>query len=252
MIVTCERCATQFQLDDSRIPPEGVRVRCSRCKHAFHIELPLSEAERIQRAAAQAAQGEASEQSSPDSTQDLPIGSAVGPSVEGGALTDDVLEDEESEESDWEFNDDRSRAAGADVLETGGDGPLLDSDMDTGSEAPDAPESPFDASAVFDFAGEDSDAEGPIALEGEDRAAPAPLEAAPETEAPAAEEGIDVSSVKPPKVGDLGEFLTQFDSADDVKALKANDSRKTAQAHYDARLLELSGGAGEQEEGDDA
>ncbi len=75
---------------------------------------------------------------------------------------------------------------------------------------------------------------------------------APETEAPAAEAGIDVASVKPPKVGELSDFLAQFDSAADVKALKANDSRKTAQAHYDARLLELSGGADAQEEGDDA
>jgi hypothetical protein len=75
----------------------------------------------------------------------------------------------------------------------------------------------------------------------------------PEPEATAeAEGGIDIASVKPPKVGELSDFLAQFDSADDVKALKANDSRKTAQAHYDARLLELSGGADAQEEGDDA
>jgi predicted Zn finger-like uncharacterized protein len=40
VIVTCERCATQFQLDDSRVPSEGVRVRCSRCKHAFEVHLP--------------------------------------------------------------------------------------------------------------------------------------------------------------------------------------------------------------------
>jgi predicted Zn finger-like uncharacterized protein len=40
VIVTCERCATQFQLDDSRVPAEGVRVRCSRCKHAFEVHLP--------------------------------------------------------------------------------------------------------------------------------------------------------------------------------------------------------------------
>lgn len=44
MIVTCERCATQFQLDDARIPPGGVRVRCSRCRHAFEIELPSLDA----------------------------------------------------------------------------------------------------------------------------------------------------------------------------------------------------------------
>ena len=40
MIVTCERCATQFQLDDRRVPKEGVRVRCSRCKHAFEVHPP--------------------------------------------------------------------------------------------------------------------------------------------------------------------------------------------------------------------
>ena len=77
-------------------------------------------------------------------------------------------------------------------------------------------------------------------------------EAAPEGEAPVAEGGVDIASVKPPKVGELADFLSQFDSADDVKALKANDSRKTAQAHYDARVLELSGGGDAQEEGDDA
>ena len=75
---------------------------------------------------------------------------------------------------------------------------------------------------------------------------------APEVEAPVAEGGVDIASVKPPKVGELADFLAQFDSADDVKALKANDSRKTAQAHYDTRLLELSGGGDAQEEGDDA
>ena len=37
VIVTCERCTTQFQLDDSRVPEGGVRVRCSRCKHAFKV-----------------------------------------------------------------------------------------------------------------------------------------------------------------------------------------------------------------------
>ena len=39
----------------------------------------------------------------------------------------------------------------------------------------------------------------------------------------------------------MAEFLTQFDNAADIKALKARDSRKTAQSHYEARLVELSG-----------
>lgn len=37
MIVTCEGCDTRFQLDDSRVPPAGARVRCSRCKHSFLV-----------------------------------------------------------------------------------------------------------------------------------------------------------------------------------------------------------------------
>ena len=38
MIVTCEQCSTQFQLDDAKVPERGVRVRCSRCKHAFYVK----------------------------------------------------------------------------------------------------------------------------------------------------------------------------------------------------------------------
>jgi len=78
VIVTCERCSTQFRLDDNRVPEQGVRVRCSRCKYAFRVERPVSsEDERIQQAAARAL-----EPDTPDVTQDLP-----------------------DEEEDWEFND---------------------------------------------------------------------------------------------------------------------------------------------------
>ncbi len=41
----------------------------------------------------------------------------------------------------------------------------------------------------------------------------------------------------------MAEFLAQFDTVSDIKALMARDSRKTAQAHYEARLTELSGAA---------
>jgi len=84
--------------------------------------------------------------------------------------------------------------------------------------------------------------------------ATAAAEVAPsgEAEAPADQGGVDLAAVKPPKISELSDFLAQFDSVDEVKTLKANDSRKTAQAHYDARLLELSGGADANEEDDDA
>jgi predicted Zn finger-like uncharacterized protein len=37
MIITCASCLTKFSLDDSRISAEGVKVRCSRCKHVFYV-----------------------------------------------------------------------------------------------------------------------------------------------------------------------------------------------------------------------
>ena len=37
MIITCEKCETRFKLDDARISADGVKVRCSRCKHAFRV-----------------------------------------------------------------------------------------------------------------------------------------------------------------------------------------------------------------------
>jgi predicted Zn finger-like uncharacterized protein len=37
MIITCASCMTKFNLDDSRIPPKGTKVRCSKCRHVFHV-----------------------------------------------------------------------------------------------------------------------------------------------------------------------------------------------------------------------
>ena len=68
-------------------------------------------------------------------------------------------------------------------------------------------------------------------------------EAKPKTKSGTKAHELDLSTVKLPKVGDMAEFVAQFDNESDIKALKARDSRKTAQPHYDARLAELSGSA---------
>ena len=67
--------------------------------------------------------------------------------------------------------------------------------------------------------------------------------AEPKTKSGTKAHELDLSTVKLPKVGDMAEFVAQFDNESDIKALKARDSRKTAQPHYDARLAELSGSA---------
>ena len=71
-------------------------------------------------------------------------------------------------------------------------------------------------------------------------------EAAPKkasTKSPAASGSeLDVSTIALPKVADMTEFLAQFDNESDIEALQARDTRKTAQSHYEARLMEISTG----------
>ncbi len=72
--------------------------------------------------------------------------------------------------------------------------------------------------------------------------APPKKKASPKSSAASGTE-LDLSTIKLPKVGDMAEFLAQIDNESDIEALKARDSRKTAQPHYEARLAELSGSA---------
>lgn len=108
MIINCEKCDTRFNLDDSRIPADGVKVRCSRCKHAFFVqpeETPgASDAEAVADLAHDAVADQASAggetqtlEQSDDRTQMLEQGS-----VDFSARSRDDAE----EESDWEFNED--------------------------------------------------------------------------------------------------------------------------------------------------
>ena len=47
MIVTCASCLTKFNLEDSRIPTKGAKVRCSRCKHVFYVVPPPETKEEV-------------------------------------------------------------------------------------------------------------------------------------------------------------------------------------------------------------
>ncbi len=116
LIVTCEQCATQFQLADSKIPAGGTRVRCSRCKHAFFIE-PAGEAPPqgvVERVVLAALDAEAPP--SPEATEDLPEAAGVGgedfadeyeaaDAREVAAERDVADESELADESDWEFSE---------------------------------------------------------------------------------------------------------------------------------------------------
>jgi predicted Zn finger-like uncharacterized protein len=94
VIVTCEQCGTQFQLDDAKVPEDGIRVRCSRCKHAFFVESP--QRPDVDRADSMAR----------DALAEDPV-PAAGQAPEPSRS--------EEGESDWQFNEDieQPQASGA-------------------------------------------------------------------------------------------------------------------------------------------
>jgi predicted Zn finger-like uncharacterized protein len=106
LIVTCEECSTSFQLDESRIPETGARVRCSRCKHAFFLPNPTASQSQVADSIAEEAAGD-SLASVPTATPDL-SSSALGNPTE--SATDpttgtDAPDASEPEEEDWEFSE---------------------------------------------------------------------------------------------------------------------------------------------------
>lgn len=43
MKVECPNCQTKFNLPDDMVGPDGANVRCSLCKHVFHVDAPTPE-----------------------------------------------------------------------------------------------------------------------------------------------------------------------------------------------------------------
>lgn len=37
MIIQCDECKAKFKLDDSKVKPEGVKVKCRKCNHVFFV-----------------------------------------------------------------------------------------------------------------------------------------------------------------------------------------------------------------------
>jgi predicted Zn finger-like uncharacterized protein len=44
MILTCPACATRYQTDEAKFPPDGRQVRCAKCSHVWHQAAPVPEA----------------------------------------------------------------------------------------------------------------------------------------------------------------------------------------------------------------
>jgi predicted Zn finger-like uncharacterized protein len=101
VVVVCQKCRTRFQLDEARIPAKGVRVRCSKCKHAFFVAPPATEDSTLHRLAEQAAATGRATRAKPGPEVDLP-----GPGEEEESRFAASAGAAGESEDDWQFNTD--------------------------------------------------------------------------------------------------------------------------------------------------
>jgi len=102
VVVVCQKCRTRFQLDEARIPAKGVRVRCSKCKHAFFVAPPATDDSTLHRLAEQAAATGRPAKPKPGPEVDLP-----GPGeADDSRFAAAAAAAGEAAEDDWEFNTD--------------------------------------------------------------------------------------------------------------------------------------------------
>lgn len=104
LVVECQKCGTRFQLDAARIPDDGIRVRCSRCKNAFYLQHPSqSQADAVEAVVEEAVAHE--QVAPPGTTQDLPISQQSDPQEMSAGSISEVEFADADDEDDWEFNE---------------------------------------------------------------------------------------------------------------------------------------------------
>jgi predicted Zn finger-like uncharacterized protein len=211
LIVTCAECSTSFQLDESRIPVTGARVRCSRCKHAFFLPNPSASASQAVDAVAQEAVRNG-QSSTPAATADL------GASASG--LSPSTVSGFDNDEEDWQFSEE-VRVEGDDDLDS--DGPFdIDAEMDGGLDPEIASEEASIAEPSLDLAG------GPEIDEVGDDVAPGPeagsglaLESEPEPVAAVSAPPATSAAAEPSR------DASDFGSVDDFSSLMEDDDSAT-------------------------
>jgi predicted Zn finger-like uncharacterized protein len=102
MIITCEKCATRFRLDESLLKTDGSKVRCSLCKHIFTAFPPLPDAGPDLETQSDSAQDIPFE-----TPEDIPPGAGAVPpeSVTWQPESDDTTDDFEPDSLDFDETD---------------------------------------------------------------------------------------------------------------------------------------------------
>ena len=139
MIITCNKCSTRFNLDDSLVKEEGSKVRCSVCKDTF-TAYPLGV----------------------KSDEDTDVSSGLSLATD----TDDS--DMFEEPSEFEMEDSDFSLEDSDLETQGADFEMADTDLDFETDDPDSDTRETSLEADDDFSFEESELETDVSDDGDE------------------------------------------------------------------------------------
>lgn len=231
MIIACDHCNTRFRLDDSRVKPEGVKVRCTKCQNVFVVTPPqpvevIQPEELVPQDDTSFQGGEAQKRGAGGREEQGPAatdgGQSEAPDLSFGGPDFSTFahspQDDSTEQT--EGTDDRGAAFGSFAFETPFGGPEGDDGAGPDDETPFDDMRPQAGGISFHerlFLNEDAPEEGPSIREGGEGFEPGEGEG---TEGPSMDFSVASSTVseghgeETGKETSYGEFDFSFDDAD--------------------------------------
>jgi len=154
MVISCPECSTRFRVDEGKIPAQGAKIRCARCKHIFAVTPPAPEPElRIEepnlsaeaspsdvpaRESAQTEEPSANEDDFGFDDIDSPeIGAGANDEIDPSAFNDDATV---SDDDDFSFSGDYGNVS----IEDENDDSDQDEPFSFGAPAPASPQTQAD------------------------------------------------------------------------------------------------------------
>lgn len=159
MVIQCDHCQAKFKLDDSKVGPKGVKVRCTKCKEVFVVKPTTGGGVPAEPAPTPTAPAQATAAPAQAAPAQAAPAAPTPPTDEGGGIdfgTPPTPEDESPAEEDDTPSEDEDLSGGFD----------FGSPPDTG-EAPAAPAPPQEEEEAdgsgFDFGSPPDTGEAPAA-----------------------------------------------------------------------------------------
>ena len=113
MKISCPNCSAAYELDDARVPPSGLNIKCPKCKNPFTVHRPKGDAAKpAAKKAATAPKGRSRGRKSAEQSRRSPAAESKAAAAPRGASSGQVRIAEEAAPSGRKGRHDKHLVAG--------------------------------------------------------------------------------------------------------------------------------------------